>query len=78
MDLRLREVELLQELQLGLLRALQLADGLRHRLVVLPLVVDRVRQDEAEVQRPHDVDIAARRQQSPPARLGKRIRCIAK
>ena len=70
-DLRLREVELLQEPQLGLLRALQLADGLRHRLVVLPLVVDRVRQDEAEVQRPPHGGVATWRRQSPPARLEK-------
>ena len=59
-DLRLREVEFFQELQLGPLSALQLADGLRHRLVVLPLVVDRVRQDEAEVQRAHGGIIAPR------------------
>ena len=72
-DLRLREVEFLQELQLGLLGALQLADGLRHRLVVLPLVVDRVRQDEAEVQRTHVGIIAPRQQKSPPATLGEKI-----
>ena len=49
-DLLMPELELLQELERELLRLLDLGQGLSHGLVVLTLVVDRVRQDQAQVQ----------------------------
>ena len=50
MDLLVAELELLQELERELLGLLDLGQGLGHGLVVLALVVDRVRQDQAQVQ----------------------------
>ena len=44
------ELELLQELERELLGLLDLGQGLGHGLVVLALVVDRVRQDQPQVQ----------------------------
>ena len=50
MDLLVAELELLQELERELLGLLDLGQGLGHGLVVLALVVDRVRQDQPQVQ----------------------------
>ena len=49
-DLGLGEVELGEELEVLALGLLQLVERLRHGLVVLPLVVDGVGQDEADVE----------------------------
>ena len=49
-NLWLRELELVQELEGSLFGPLQLVETFRDGLVVLPLVVDRVGQDEAQVE----------------------------
>ena len=50
MNLGVRKLEFVQELKVSFLGLLQFRETFRDSLVVLPLVVDGVGQDEAEVE----------------------------